>query len=252
MEVETKAITEVAKTAGKAIDIASKAGSFFATVLGTVPEDIVGIAGGDWLRQQRINNWVKLEARTKEIAKKYNVDESRSSISPKFFIEWSESASLETHETIRDLWASLMSATIDPKYNLEEEPFLIDTLKRLDANSVQAFIKIYNMSYHAKGDFDPYEAIYTAVEVTENETVGSVLDSGGFNMESLPKVSLLEIKGHFRTLQKLAVLGLIDGVDTQHTLLSSHGITAPNKKNLSTLKATWLGQQLFQLVRYIK
>ena len=42
-----KAVQEVAKTASKALEATSAAGKFLAKMLGTVPEDVVGLAGGD-------------------------------------------------------------------------------------------------------------------------------------------------------------------------------------------------------------
>ena len=51
-DAQAEAVTELAKTGGRAID----AGAFIAKTVGTVPEDLIGLAGGDWLHEQRRRN----------------------------------------------------------------------------------------------------------------------------------------------------------------------------------------------------
>jgi hypothetical protein len=53
---QTKAIQEVAKTTGTGLDLVGKAGFYVGWVLGTVPSDLVGLLGGDWLSRVRIRN----------------------------------------------------------------------------------------------------------------------------------------------------------------------------------------------------
>jgi hypothetical protein len=51
---------EQAKAAQEALKTARAAGSYFAEVLGTVPHDVVGLLGGDWLRVKRAENAARI------------------------------------------------------------------------------------------------------------------------------------------------------------------------------------------------
>ncbi len=59
-----KAVQEVAKTTGKAVDLVQAGGSYLAQMLGTVPKDVVGYLGGDYLRHVRIRNWYQISEKT--------------------------------------------------------------------------------------------------------------------------------------------------------------------------------------------
>ena len=65
--LDSDAIRELAKTTGTALELAGKAGNYIAWVLGTVPRDLLGVLGGDWLGQVRIRNFARLNDRTEEI-----------------------------------------------------------------------------------------------------------------------------------------------------------------------------------------
>ena len=59
-----KAAQEVAKTTGKALDLVQAGGAYLAQMLGTVPQDVVGLLGGDLIRQYRIRNWYRISQET--------------------------------------------------------------------------------------------------------------------------------------------------------------------------------------------
>jgi hypothetical protein len=58
-EEQAKAISESAKTIGKAIDALSGVGAFAKDTFGTMPQDIVGYLGGDYLKERRAENLAK-------------------------------------------------------------------------------------------------------------------------------------------------------------------------------------------------
>lgn len=64
---EVRALQEVAKFGTKALESGDKLGGFLSKVFGTVPSDVVGVVGGDWLHHIRIRNAAKLAQRTEEI-----------------------------------------------------------------------------------------------------------------------------------------------------------------------------------------
>ncbi|MCJ7654699.1 MAG: hypothetical protein MUO97_05260, partial [Dehalococcoidia bacterium] len=58
---------EQAKVGKEVVKALAGLGSFVERTLGTVPEDLVGYLGGDWLRFRRIQNIAKLMDRTKQL-----------------------------------------------------------------------------------------------------------------------------------------------------------------------------------------
>ncbi len=122
---------EAAKAAGKAIDLASKFGSFLGRILGTIPEDAVGLVVGDPLHHVRLRNCAKLEQRTEEILRERKVFDPIS-VSPSVAIPLLEAAKNESREELQELWARLLAAAMDPSRNDRVRQSFIDTLKRLD------------------------------------------------------------------------------------------------------------------------
>ena len=57
---------EQAKLGQEALKLLQGLGSFFGKALGSVPEDLAGYLGGDWLRARRVENIAKLLSSTKE------------------------------------------------------------------------------------------------------------------------------------------------------------------------------------------
>jgi Abortive infection alpha len=110
---EAKAVTEVAKTGGKIIDAGIGIGSFIRGTLGTIPEDLIGIAGGDWLHQKRRRNLAKIEAETEKLLEGVALERiSEPSVS--VVVPLLEAAADEAREELQNLWAALLAkAMID-------------------------------------------------------------------------------------------------------------------------------------------
>ena len=66
---KAKAIGEVAKTTSEIVKAAGGLGNYLAGVVGSIPEDALGLLGGDWLHNQRRRHLAELEARTAQIRK---------------------------------------------------------------------------------------------------------------------------------------------------------------------------------------
>ncbi len=79
MEEDTiKAVTEALKFGTKALDIGENLGKFLSRVFGTLPNDVVGVIGGDWLRHFRILNADRLATKTEEILKQRGIEKKLS------------------------------------------------------------------------------------------------------------------------------------------------------------------------------
>jgi hypothetical protein len=131
-ENTARAIEESAKALGKGIDLVGGLGAYLARALGGVPESLVGLLIGDWLVHQRVRNWQKLNARTKEILEGRAVKEPYAEVSPAIAVPLIEAAINEDREELADLWAKLLAAALDPRRKNTVRQNIIETLKQLE------------------------------------------------------------------------------------------------------------------------
>ena len=124
------AIEETAKAAGKAIDAAVQAGKYVGEVLGDLPHDLVGIMG-DWVKQQRARRWAELSAETEKILRERGV-ENRSEASPSVAIPLIAAAINEDRDGLKQLWAKLFAAAMDPSRTSFFRNAFIDAAKNMD------------------------------------------------------------------------------------------------------------------------
>ncbi len=139
-----KAAQEVAKTTGKALDAAQAGGAYLARMLGTVPEDVVGLLGGDLLRQYRIRNWHKISQKTFDKLDQRGVEQLEP-LSAKVIVPLLEAASNEDDETLQDMWAELLANAMDPACDVSLQRVFIDTLKQfepIDARVLSAYLEV--------------------------------------------------------------------------------------------------------------
>ncbi len=126
-----KAVQEVAKTTGKALDTAQAGGAFLARMLGTVPEDVVGLLGGDLLRQYRIRNWHKIGQKTFDKLDRRGVEQMEP-LSAKVIVPLLEAASTESDETLQEMWANLLANAMDPNKDTSLQSVFVETLKQFE------------------------------------------------------------------------------------------------------------------------
>ena len=139
-----KAVQEVAKTTGKALDAVQMGGAYLGRMLGTVPEDVVGLLGGDLLRQYRIRNWNRISQKTFDKLNQRG-DEQIEPLNPKLIVPLLEAASNEGDETLQDMWAELLANAMDPDCDVSLQRVFIDTLKQfepIDARILSAYLEV--------------------------------------------------------------------------------------------------------------
>ena len=123
-----KAVRESAKLRQTVIEAGSDLVKYAGQVLGTVPEDLIGLAIGDRLRIKRFENATRIlrEAEARLDERKV---ERRKEINTKLIAPLMEAVSEESDETLQDLWAQLLANAMDPSSDVSLQRVLIDTLR---------------------------------------------------------------------------------------------------------------------------
>ena len=66
-DAQAEAGKAIAETTGKALDLTKGIGSFIAETIGTIPQDLLELVGGDWLHEKRQRNLTQMQAKTARI-----------------------------------------------------------------------------------------------------------------------------------------------------------------------------------------
>lgn len=186
-QTDAKAAEEIAKATGKAVDLTRDVGSFLGRVFGTVPEDIVGVAGGDWLHHVRIRNFAKMSAKTEDILRQRRVKETIS-VSPSIAIPLVEAARDEGREELQDVWAKLLAAAMDPARTSLVRLSLVQAVKQLDPLDA----RILNELFVISGQYAPTVCHFLSnkLQVSEDEVYVSFtnLEAAGFVFNTASKL----------------------------------------------------------------
>jgi hypothetical protein len=142
-EAQSKAIQEVARTTGAALPLVEKAGSYIGWVLGTLPADLVGVLGGDWLGHVRIRNLARYEQRTREILQGRGVIEPQP-VSPSLAIPLLRAAADESREVLQELWARLLAASMDTERRDGVRYSFLEAVKAMDLMDVRLLDQLHN------------------------------------------------------------------------------------------------------------
>ncbi|MCZ6516725.1 MAG: Abi-alpha family protein [Gammaproteobacteria bacterium] len=127
-----KAVQETAKAAGKTLDVIHAGGSYIGEALGAVPADLIGVIGGDWLREARIRNLDRLQRRTDEILQAREVQQSHPDISPSVLIPIAVVASAESRDELQELFARLLANAADPERQSRVRREFIDMVSQME------------------------------------------------------------------------------------------------------------------------
>jgi hypothetical protein len=128
---EAKAVQEVAKASGPVVALVRDAGhALVNSTVASIPADLIGAAGGDWLHEARRRNKARMEAKTAAILE--SIDRARlTEPSPSVVLPLLEAAMDESREELQDLWANLLAnAMIDGGFMVRRDFFV--TLKAME------------------------------------------------------------------------------------------------------------------------
>ncbi|MGN6148598.1 MAG: Abi-alpha family protein [Rhizomicrobium sp.] len=112
-----------------------------------IAQNVLGIAGGDWLAERRRLNREKLSRRTDKILKERGVNAPEEP-SPSIAIPLLSAAQEEGREELAELWAKLLATAMDParKHSYRREFLaIVRELEPLDIRAISALDKFGNM-----------------------------------------------------------------------------------------------------------
>jgi Abortive infection alpha len=122
---------EQAKAAQEALKTLRGLGGYLKEILGTVPEDLVGMLGGDWLRAKRAENIARIIEKSKERLRERNA-EPKEPASLSVTLPLLTAAADESRDELQDVWARLLAAAAEPTRARFFRAAFIQAVKQLD------------------------------------------------------------------------------------------------------------------------
>jgi hypothetical protein len=154
IEEEAKAVKEIAKTTGKAIDASRETGKFMAKFIKGPLEQAMGIFE-DKLKYMRWERQISFIDKTNEILKERGLSEPTQPVAMKIFIPLVHAATLEEDDLLQEIWANLLVNAGDKDSGVEIRRNFITILQDLSFIEVQILKKIYSI------ELGPVEEIWT-------------------------------------------------------------------------------------------
>lgn len=141
-----KAVQEVAKTAGKAVDLTEKFGAFISRYTSTSLEHGIGIFE-DKLIYMRWKNQVQLMQRSEDLIRNLGFEAPTKLIPLKFAIPLFQAASLEDDIDLQDMWAKLLVNSSIAEKGVDLKRIYIDILERISSLEGKILKEIYTLPY---------------------------------------------------------------------------------------------------------
>lgn len=146
MEEESKAIKEVAKTTGKAIDTAREAGGFISKFIAGPLEQGVGIFE-DKLKYIRWERQVRLMQRAEDFLRLSGLEAPTRPVPMKIAIPIMQGATLEEDDTLQDRWAALLVNAGNSSFSGEIRRSYASILEQLTPLDAQILDVIYSLPF---------------------------------------------------------------------------------------------------------
>ncbi|WPB86608.1 Abi-alpha family protein [Sediminicoccus rosea] len=150
--------------------------------LGTIPEDLLGIAGGDWLHQQRQRNVLAMKAKTEEIRLRIGAGPPNAP-SPSVVLPLLIGAADESRPELQDLWAALLASALQPDGGERVRRAFFDTLKAMEPVDARLF--------RALAAYGPGALIGDQVEARIEEDLRLFGAAAAVGWEALTKLGLI-------------------------------------------------------------
>ena len=146
MEEEAKAIQEVAKSTGKAIDAAREAGGFIARFVSGTIEQGMGIFE-DRLKYMRWERQIRLMQRAQDFLKLIGLPAPTRPVPLKLAIPIIQGASLEENDDLQDRWAALLVNAANANFHNEVRRSYVAILEQLTPLDAQILDVLYSLPF---------------------------------------------------------------------------------------------------------
>lgn len=131
LDEEAKALQEISRATGKAIDGARDFGGFLNDIFGESLRHFGGMVA-DWMRYVRYRNLLKVMDKVKDIHKARAFSGRALPIPPAYVLPLLDGISLETEESIQEMWAGLIANSTDPSRAFRIKKVFIEILRGLE------------------------------------------------------------------------------------------------------------------------
>lgn len=121
---------EQAKLGQEALKTLQGLGGSLKETFGTLPQDVVGLLGGDYLKVKRAENLFRMFEKAKKRLEDNHV--KRPDASPSLAIPIMVAAAGEGRDELQEIWAALLAAAAGPSRNRAFRLRFIDIAKQLD------------------------------------------------------------------------------------------------------------------------
>lgn len=144
MSNESKAVEEIAKTTGKAIDAGRELGGFLSRYIGGSVEQAMGIVE-DKLKYLRWERQIRLADRANAFLSKRGLSQPSRKVPLQIAIPLMQGGSLEEDDWLQDRWAALLANAADATSQIEVRRAFISILEDLTPPDALLLEKIYSL-----------------------------------------------------------------------------------------------------------
>lgn len=141
-----RAVQEIAKTTGRAIEASEKFGGFISKFVTGSLEQGMGIFE-DKLKYMRWERQVRYMQKVEQLARDVGLSSPTRVIPLKLAIPLLEAASLEDDDLLQDLWVRLLVNAVDERTHINLQRSYIEILGQLTPLEARLLQKIYSLPY---------------------------------------------------------------------------------------------------------
>src|ERR1700730_10487794 len=182
---QAKAVQKLADFGTTAIEETGQLAHYMGRVLGTAPEDVVGLVIGDPLHFVRTAIAFKYDEWITRLHRNRGV--TPEPVSPSLAIPLLRAAYDESRPELQELWAQLIAAAMDPQRANRGRRSFIDTVQRLDPLDCLVLKELYNTSVDTLLP-DPRDFLVQRLKVSGDELEISAINLHDLRCVNDPRV----------------------------------------------------------------